>query len=108
MGNLKNYVIKKLGGYTAKEYDTVKRIPIQSAIPVETRNVEHLRTVIEVKHPCYLGDPSLSPEFVRDKLTRQLIPMVKERMKIRQMIDPPYKFTDKLFFEASIDIVMED
>lgn len=37
MQRVRYWLIKRLGGYTAKEYDTVTKIPVQSAIPIETR-----------------------------------------------------------------------
>lgn len=103
---IRDWLIKRLGGYTAKEYDTVTKIPLQSAIPIETRNVEHLRQVIEVQRPRFPDDPIPTSDFIRHELARQMLPLVMERMRIKAMM-PGYP-GDRIFYEARIDVVRED
>lgn len=104
--SIRDWMIKNLGGYTAKEYDTVTKIPIQAAIPIESRNVEHLRQVIEVQRPQFPNDPFPTSDFIRHELARQLLPLVMEHMKIKAMM-PGYP-VDRMFYEARIDVVKED
>lgn len=107
--SVRDWLIKKLGGYTAKEYDTVTKIPFQAAIPIERRNVEHLRQVIEVQRPRFQDGQFPTSDFIRHELARQLVPLVEERMKIKRMVfNTPAEVCDKLFYEARIDVVKED
>lgn len=101
-----DWLIKRLGGYTAKEYDTVTKIPFQAAIPIERRNVEHLRQVIEVQMTQFPNEPFPTSDFIRHELARQLLPLVMERMRIKAMM--PSFPGDRMFYEARIDVVRED
>ena len=105
---VRDWLIKKLGGYTAKEYYTVTKILVQAAIPIERRNVEHLRQVIEVQRPRFPNDPFPSSDFIRHELARQLLPLVMERMKIKRMVFNTENVSGRLLYEAEIDVVRED
>lgn len=99
---LRDWIIKKLGGYTAKEFDTVNRIPFQ-ATTFDTRDVERLRVQIEINR--YQVEAIPLSDFIKHELTRQLIPLVMERMKIKQINSYRY---DTAAYEATIGVVRED
>lgn len=47
MRRICDWIIKKLGGYTAAEYERIGRVPLQKAF-VEQRNVEKLEVRCEI------------------------------------------------------------
>lgn len=106
---VRDWLIKKLGGYTAKEYDTITRIPVRE-LTIDRRNVEHLRTRIQINRAHFSDGIFPDSEFIKHELTRRLIPLVMERMKIMRMHDYPNMggMLDSAVYEASIDIVRED
>lgn len=105
---VRDWIIKKLGGYTAKEYDTINRIPFQE-LTIDRRNVDHLRVRIQIPRQTIVDGIFPGPDFIKHELSRQLLPLVEERMKIIRMTDGPNIRTfDAAVFEASIDIVREE
>lgn len=99
---LRDWIIKKLGGYTAREYDAINRIPFQPTT-FDRRDVERLRIQVEIKR--YQTEAIAGSEFIKHELTRQLIPMVMDRMKIKQINSYRY---DTAVYEATIGVVRED
>lgn len=99
---MRDWIIKKLGGYTANEYETINRIPFQPTT-FDRRDVERLRIQLEINR--YRAEAIQSSEFIKHELTRQLIPLVMERMKIKQINSYRY---DTTVYEATIGVVRED
>lgn len=98
---IRDWLIKKLGGYTKKEYETINRIPFQN-IAVEERGIEHLRAVVKIDRKQTSAVSSSS--FLKHELARQLLPMVMDYMKIKR-IRSNYISPDTVVFEATIDVV---
>lgn len=105
---VRNWLIKKLGGYTEKEYNTINMIPVRE-LTIDRRDVEHLATRIRVERERLPDELFPGADFIKHELTRRLIPLVMERMKITRMDDSPYMggMLDYAVYEASIDIVRE-
>lgn len=98
---IRDWLIKKLGGYTQKEYETINRIPFQN-VAVEERGIEHLKAVVEINRQQTDAVPSSG--FLEHELARQLLPMVMDYMKIKQTRNY-YTSPDTVVFEATIDVV---
>lgn len=105
---VRDWLIKKLGGYTAKEYDTINRIPFRD-LTIDRRNVDHLKVGIKIPLNTIMDGIFPSSDFIKHELSRQLLPLVEERMKIMRITDGPNIYmVDSAVFEASIDVVRED
>lgn len=105
---VRDWLIKKLGGYTAKEYDTINRIPFRD-LTIDRRNVEHLTVDIQISRRDITDGIFPGPDFIKHELARQLLPLIEERMKIMRKTDAPNMYMlDAVLFEASIDVVRED
>lgn len=104
---VRDWLIKKMGGYTAKEYDTINRIPVRE-LTLDRRNVEHLAVRVRIGRERLSDQIFPGPDFIKHELTRQLIPLVMERMKIMHREDSSMEsMLDYTVYEASIDIVRE-
>lgn len=102
---VRDWLIKKLGGYTAKEYDTINRIPVRE-LTLDRRNVERLAVRVRIGRERLSDQIFPGPDFIKHELTRQLIPLVMERMKITHMEDSPTEsILDYTVYEASIDVL---
>lgn len=99
---LRYWIIKKLGGYTDKEYNTINRIQFYPTT-FDRKDVDRLRIQVEIKR--YQTAAIAGSEFIKHELTRQLIPLVMERMKIKQINSYRY---DTTVYEATIGVVRED
>lgn len=73
MGNLKNYIIKKLGGYTAEEYRSAANIRMP-----KIRKITHL-DLVDVKAETAISrvdveymETEFGEMFLRDRLMQQL------------------------------------
>lgn len=99
---LRDWIIKKLGGYTAREYDTINRIPFQPTT-FDRHDVERLRIQVEIKR--YQVEAIPLSDFIKHELTRKLMPLVMERVKIKQINSCRY---DTVVYEATIGVVRED
>lgn len=102
---VRDWLIKRLGGYTEKEYFRVNRPPLRLATPVETRNVRRLRATL-VARP---GNISMitDEDMVRRELAARLLPLVMENMRVTR-VQKDYAMPGTLEFEGRIDIVREE
>lgn len=98
---VRDWMIKKLGGYTAKEYDTINRLPVRG-LTIDRRNVEHLTVNIQISSRDIADGIIRDPDFIKHELACKLLPFIEERMKIMRTTDGPL---DAVVFEASIDVV---
>ena len=98
---IRDWLIKKLGGYTQKEYETINRITLQN-IAAEERGIEHLRAVVKIDREQISAVSSSG--FLKHELARQLLPVVMDYMNIIQ-IKSNYISSDTVVFEATIDVV---
>lgn len=104
---IRDWLIKLLGGHTETEYRKLLNTPLPVEVhAINTCNAERLCVQIRIPRSRLIS-PAYPPfEFLRHDLTRKLIPLVEERMKILQLSDYP-DFHDNLVFEASIYVVKE-
>lgn len=102
---VQDWLIKRLGGYTEKEYSRVNRIPLRLATPVETCNVQRLRATL-VARPNNVGMIE-NEDFVRRELAARLLPLVMENMRVTR-VKKDYAMPGPLEFEGRIDVVRED
>ena len=77
----KNWIIKKLGGYTKAEYDNYARLPIDRFVvmPEQTRNVVTLRTEMTYDH--FASPPS---EWIEDRLCGELGRQIKPYVRLER------------------------
>lgn len=97
MAKLKNYIIKKLGGYTEKEYRTINDIHYEF-IPQKTSNFITLLSRVE-----YFTDYPPPQDWVEDKLimglTQQIKPYVRfyneyDQMEMKKTVSAYVKVVD--------------
>lgn len=101
----RDWLIKKLGGYTEKEYHTISMVPVRE-LTIDRRNVEHLTARVKIGRERFSDQIFPGPDFIKHELTRQLIPLVMERMKITHIEDSPMEsILDYTVYEASIDVL---
>lgn len=100
----RDWLIKKLGGYTEKEYSRVHRPPLRLATPVEIRNVQRLRATLLARPNVGMIE---NEEFVKRELATRLIPLVMENMRVTR-VKKDYAMPGALEFEGRIDVVRED
>lgn len=100
-----DWLIKRLGGYTEKEYFRVQRPPLHFPTPVERRNVRRLRATL-VARPDNAGMIG-NEDMVRRELAFRLLPLVMENMRVTR-VKKDYAMPGALEFEGKIDIVEED
>ena len=100
---VQDWLIKRLGGYTEKEYSRVNRIPLRLATPVETRNVQRLRATLVARPNVGMIE---NEDCVRRELAPRLLPMVMENMRVTR-VKKDYAMPGALEFEGRIDIVRE-
>lgn len=104
--SVKDWSIKKLGGYTAKEHQTISALPVHE-LTIDRRNVDHIAVRVKVEKDVLSDRIFPSTDLIKHELTRRLIPFVMERMEIKQ-IDDRYdgvSWPDSVVYEASIDVV---
>lgn len=102
---VRDWWIKKLGGYTAKEYDTINWLPVRE-LTIDRRNVEHLTTRIQIRRNLLTHGIYPDSACIKHELTMNLMLLIEEHMKIMRLLDDHY--TDVVVYEASIDIVREN
>lgn len=102
---VRDWQIKKLGGYTAKEYDTINRLPVRE-FTVDRRNVEHLTTRIQIRRNFLTHGIYPDSACIKHELTMNLLMLIEGHMKIMRLPDDHY--TDVVVYEASIDIMRKD
>lgn len=101
---VRDWLIKKLGGYTAKEYYTINWMPVRE-LTIDRRNVAHLTSNIKIARYGVYPDQ----DSIKHELARRLLPLIEEHMKIMRNYDAPNTYmSDEVVFMASIDIVRED
>ena len=101
---VRDWLIKRLGGYTEKEYFRVNRPPLRLATPVETRNVQRLRATLVARPNVGMIE---NEDFVRRELAARLLPLVMENMRVTR-VKKDYAMPGALEFEGRIDVVRED
>lgn len=76
---IKNWIIKKLGGYTPQEYGTISRPVITGNTAVETRGVEHLWIQTIVNQPPFWEDTIIPAEAIQKELVDALLEYLRCR-----------------------------
>lgn len=104
MRRICDWIIKKLGGYTAAEYERISRVPLQKAF-VEQRNVEKLEVRCEISRTSLAGRGLAREEMVRRELAVRLTRLVEERMTVRSREDVAI---DSIVVRAYICVVTEN
>lgn len=102
---VRDWLIKRLGGYTGKEYSRVNRPPLRLATPVETRNVQRLRATLVARPNNVVMIEN--EDFVRQELAARLLPLVMGNMRVTR-VKKDYAIPGALEFEGRIDVVRED
>lgn len=102
---VRDWLIKRLGGYTENEYSRVHRPPLRLATPVETRNVRRLRATMVARpnNISMIADENM----VRRELAARLLPLVMENMRVTR-VQKEYAMPGSVEFEGRIDVVRED
>lgn len=73
MGNLKNYIIKKLGGYTVEEYKSATSIRAQKIHEIARLELVDVKAETEISRVDYEHmDEELSARLVKARLMQQL------------------------------------
>lgn len=78
--SIKNWIIKKLGGYTKDEYDKM-----YFEMNLKVRNIKYIRLKSTFVADFYqfkdhIND--LNKEYIQEKLAEKFLPQIKENMKI--------------------------
>lgn len=102
---IRNWIIKKLGGYTPQEYDTISRPVIAGNTAVETRGVEHLWIQTIVNQPPFWEDKIIPAEVVQQELVDALLEHIRTRVTFRKLGAISRTLSKQEVYEASIDIV---
>lgn len=104
MRRVRDWIIKKLGGYTAAEYERIGRVPLQKAF-VEQRNVEKLEVRCEISRTSLAGRGLAREEVARRELAVRLTRLVEERMTVQSREDIA---RDSIVVRAYICVVTEE
>ena len=104
MRRIRDWIIKKLGGYTAAEYERIGRVPLQKAF-VEQRNVEKLEVRCEISRASFAARGLAREEVARRELAVRLTRLVQERMTVQRQEDVAI---DSIVVRAYIRVVTED
>ena len=102
---IKNWIIKKLGGYTPQEYGAISRPVITGSTAVETRRVEHLWIQTVVNQPPFWEDKIIPAEVIQKELIDALLEHVRPRVTFRKLGAVSRDLSEQEVYEASIDIV---
>jgi hypothetical protein len=104
---IRDWLIKKLGGYTDAEYWKALHPPIQDEmVPIKRKNIERITATMEISRAeiGFRGFPS--EQFIRKKLQFELAKSIGDCMQVRRYDD---KFQlDNVVFETVIYVVRED
>lgn len=96
---LKNWVIKKIGGYTSEEYNIIHR-PQPYMCPIINRK-DVIRIKANIQVPIFIP---IDSDFVKHKLSEQLSYSIQKIMKITKH---PSNQNGFVLFEGSIDVIKE-
>lgn len=99
-----DWIIKKLGGYTAEEYKRIGRVPFQKVF-FEQRNVEKMEVRCEISRADFAGRGLPIEEKARREFAVRLTRLVEERMVVQRREDPE---RNSIVFRAYIRVVTED
>jgi DNA primase large subunit len=103
MRRVRDWIIKKMGGYTAAEYERIGRVPLQKAF-VEQRNVEKLEVSCVISRASLAVRGLAREEVVRRELAVRLTRLVEERMTVQSREDVAI---DSIVIRAYIRVVTE-
>ena len=104
MRRIRDWIIKKLGGYTAAEYERNGRVPLQKAF-VEQRHVEKLEVRCAISRASLAVKGLAREEVARRELAMRLTRLVEERMTVQSREDIA---RDSIVVRAYIRVVTED
>lgn len=102
--SVRDWIIKKLGGYTAAEYERIRHVPIQKVL-FEQKNVEKLGACCEISRADLTKRGLPIEERARRELAVHLTRLVEERMVVQRREDPE---RNSIVFRAYIRVVMEE
>lgn len=104
---VRDWLIKRLGGYTDDEYWKAIHPPLQDElVPINRKNIERITANLEISRAeiGFRGFPS--ERYIREKLQFELAKLIGDHMKVIQRED---KFQiDSVAFEAVIYVIQED
>lgn len=104
---IRNWMIKKLGGYTYAEYWKAIHPPIlDEMVHIKRKNIQRITATTEISKAeiGFLGFPS--DRYIRETLQFELAKSIGDYMQVWRCED---KFMlDRVVFEARIYVVMED
>lgn len=104
---VRDWMIKKLGGYTREEYDATVRPALNLGPDVRTKKMERLRAQVEIE-PSEIQVYQNSDLFIQI-LAQRMMPLIKDRMQIRRLVDSPeYSPAGNIVIEGYITVVKED
>lgn len=104
---VRDWLIKKLGGYTREEYNTVAKPPLKMGTAIGVKTVERIRAQVEIA-PSEIQIYKNSDLMVQ-VLAQRMLPQIKYHMRIRRLADSPtYSPVGGIVVEGYITIVKEE
>lgn len=105
---IRDWLIKKLGGYTDAEYWKALHLRLQDEmVPIKRKNIERITGTMKISRAeiGFRGFPS--EQFIRKQLQFELAKSIGDCMQVRRCDEDKFQL-DNVVFEAVIYVVRED